>query len=684
MKSKLFAVISYVLLFLALSAGVNAQQLNTDSLLQVIQNGSDIDKLASYQLLAQSARYNNPPLAISYIDQAITLARSINDEKSLAKSLLVKASLDFGRGNFNGARDDYQEALAIYTKEENARSIADVTLSLAGIYYAQGNLPMASDHYLRALRIYEDLRDKAGMVNTFSSLANVYSRQNNFSKSIEYNLKAISIYEESSDKFRTLIGYENVGNIYLRQNNPGLAKYYFSKSLTIYTEIKNNTGIASTLFQLGNIEQLSEQHERAIGYYKRSLDLSRQLRMKPLIVSNLNALASSYFKLKRYDNAIQTYQESIRTARSIDSKIELEEAYQGLAQVYEATKENEKATTFNTLSNELKDSLYNDSTLKTLNDQLLAYQYEKKEQQVKLLNKEQEVRQSELLREKQTTNILTVAAAILGVLFVILVVFTIQNRRIAKSLRKQQVELLEKNKSISEQKEKLDQLNTVKDRFFSIISHDLRNNLTTMKLYFDLIGNKDYVPQDTTEFTRQISGSVENTIDLLENLLVWASAQIKGVPIHLQKLNLHTLSQENINLLSGIAHQKNITLHNNVEEHTTAFADIDMINLVMRNLITNALKFTPEGGTVSILATTYEDYCEVQVKDDGVGIAPENLKRLFNQHEHPTTKGTGNEKGTGLGLMLCKDFIERNNGTIRVESEKDKGSTFFFTLPLRG
>jgi signal transduction histidine kinase len=233
-----------------------------------------------------------------------------------------------------------------------------------------------------------------------------------------------------------------------------------------------------------------------------------------------------------------------------------------------------------------------------------------------------------------------------------------------------------------EQKEKLDQLNTVKDRFFSIISHDLRNNLTTMKLYFDLISNKNYVPGDTTEITRQISGSVENTIDLLENLLVWASAQIKGIPIHIQKLNVHTLSQENINLLSSIAAQKNIELINNVDEHTTAFADIDMINLVLRNLITNAIKFTPENGVVELNASSSLIECVVEVKDNGVGISPENFNRLFNQHEHPTTKGTANEKGTGLGLMLCKDFVERNGGKIWVTSEKDKGTSFFFTLPL--
>jgi signal transduction histidine kinase len=204
-----------------------------------------------------------------------------------------------------------------------------------------------------------------------------------------------------------------------------------------------------------------------------------------------------------------------------------------------------------------------------------------------------------------------------------------------------------------------------------------------MKLYFDLIGNKDYVPEDNSEITRQISGSVENTIDLLENLLVWASAQIKGIPIHIQKLYLHTLAEENISLVNSLAHQKNISMQNDVSESAIAYGDIDMINLVLRNLISNAIKFTGENGHIQIASSMSAGECIVSVKDNGVGISEDNLEKLFDQHQHPSTKGTANEKGTGLGLMLCKEFVERNGGRIWVESTKDIGTTFFFTLPLQ-
>jgi signal transduction histidine kinase/Tfp pilus assembly protein PilF len=673
----------YVLSSLILTSSGAFAQVNTDSLQQVVINGSERDKLAALQQLALINKNNNPQLALNYLNQAIDKAVTLDDQPALAKCFQLAGNIEYRTGNFQKAKDNFQEALNYFVNTKNNKGQAEVTAALAGIYYAQGNLPLAADHYLRSLRYYEEVNDKNGMVNMLSSLGSIYARQNNFSKSIEYNLKAIRLYEETSDKLRSLVGYDNLGNIYLRQNNPRKAQEYFNKSLTLYTEMRNDIGVASTLLQLGNIEYMEGNYDKAVSLFKRSLDISNKLNAQPLQVSNLNALGKTYTTLRLYDKAIDNYQRSIRIAKNVELNIELEEAYQGLSNVYKITKELEKSTTFGVLSRELKDSIYNDSNLKKLTDQLLIYESEKKQQQIELLNKEQQIQNSELLRERQIRNGLTIAAVVLGIFFIVLTIFSVQNRRIAKSLQKQKSELEEKNRSILEQKEKLDQLNTVKDRFFSIISHDLRNNLTTMKLYFDLVSNKEYQSSDNTEITRQISGSVENTIDLLENLLVWASAQIKGIPIHIQKLNVHTLSEENINLLSSLAHQKNIELINEVPEDNTAFGDIDMINLVLRNLVSNAIKFTGEDGRVVLSSFTQGLYRVISVADNGTGISEENLARLFNQHEHPTTKGTANEKGTGLGLMLCKDFVERNGGKIWVESKKDEGTAFFFSLPLQ-
>lgn len=661
---------------------VHAQQLNPDSLQQTLNSGSEQDRINSLLLLGQSVRNSNPTLAIQYYQQAWEKSKAIGNESSAAKAAQSLGGLYFRNGNYENAKSTFIEALSHYQNARNNKGVADVTTSLANTFYAQGNLVQASQYYLNALRYYEEVNDNSGMVTIFSALSTIYARQNNFSKSTEYSIKATQLFEKSSDKFRALVGYDQIGNSYLRQNDLSKARQYFRKSLQLYTELKNEAGIASTLNQLGDIEFKLDNIDKSYALYNQAYSLSKKLRIKPLIIAAQIGRAKCNTEKRQYNAATQAFQDAIALAKSIQSNIELEEAYQGLSLVYERTQQTEKSRTFDVLSKEIRDSLYNDSTRKKLNDQLLIYESEKKEQQIELLNKEQLLRSTELKQQQQFTRWLVIASLVLGILLTIVFVFFIQNRRIANDLRKQQHELIEKNQSILEQKEKLDQLNTVKDRFFSIISHDLRNNLTTMKLYFDLISNEHYVATDHSEITRQISGSVENTIDLLENLLVWASAQIKGIPIHIQPLDLVAITNENIALLNGTASQKQLSLENHLTSDMIAKGDLDMINLVMRNLISNAIKFTPEKGKIDVYAGKTANEITVEVRDNGVGIGPENLEKLFHQHNHPSTKGTGNEKGTGLGLLLCKDFIERNGGKIWVESNRGKGASFFFTLPV--
>lgn len=661
-----------------------AQGFNKDSILQIAQHAPDKEKQQALQLLILYYKNNDPQTALQYVMQQIEVSQRINDEATLAKAYQNAGILSFRVGNFQRAKEFYLQALEKFIQQRNTDAQNEVNSYLGAVYYANGNLPLAAETYLKALRYYEEKNDKAALLNILSSLGSIYSRQNNFSKALEYNLRALRIYEESSDRFRTLVGYDNIGNIYLRQGNLQKAEEFFNKSLKVYRELNNKAGEATTLYQLGTIADKQNDIEQSIAYYGQSIEMAKAIKAQPMQATAELALANNLSKIKLYQQAITSYQNAIRLAKQLEMKIELEEAYRGISQAYAAVKQQQKATTFGELSRELKDSLYNDSNIKKLADLQLVYETEKKQQQIELLSKEQQLQELELKRERESKNFWAYASVALAFIFVVLIYFSIQNKRIANNLRRQKEVLEQKNREVLEQKEQLNQLNNVKDRFFSIISHDLRNNLATMKLYFDLISHPDYKPADHTEATRQISASVENTIDLLENLLVWASAQIKGVPIHIQKLNIHSLIEGNINLVAGNAHQKNISIINASSEHATAMGDIDMIHLVLRNLISNAIKFTNDGGKIQISSKERNGRQIICIQDNGVGISKENLAKLFDQHLHPSTKGTGNEKGTGLGLMLCKDFMERNQGSIRVESEKGKGTSFYIELPIAG
>jgi two-component system sensor histidine kinase/response regulator len=644
---------------------------NTDSLENVMRSGNEKDRAVAAYQLGLYYRYTDADKAIRFLE---TASQNTADADVQAKATFQMGEVYYRTGNFPASKEKYQLSLQQYNVLGNRKSAAESEQALGAVYLIQGNLAMAAEKYLSALRYYETTQERAPMVAIYNSLGTLYAKQNNFTLSIEYTQKAIQIYEQSSNRMQALVGYENIGNAYMKTENYAKAAEYFNKALKAYTELKNNAGVSLSYFHLGMAYEKSGNSEVASSHYTKALALSEKLNLTPLIVSCCNAMGQLELNNGNLKEAGLYFERGSKLAEKSGMKLELEEAYSGLEEVYKLSRATDKARTFGNLSRELKDSLYNDRALKQLSDLQLRYEAEKKQREIELLYKEQQISESELLRIKQLNTLFMYAGLAIAFVLIILIYFFLQNKRYAANLHKQQRELIE-------QKDELNRLNEVKDRFFSIISHDLRNNLTTMKLYFDLISHPNYTPKNQRDMTVQIAGSVQNTIDLLENLLVWASSQIKGTPMHVQELDVYKMTQENLQLLAGNAAHKQIELCNTVPLDLIAFGDKDMINLVIRNLLSNAIKFTGTGGLITVTGKSDGTNVLLRVTDNGVGISKEHVERLFDQHIHPTTKGTANEKGTGLGLMLCKDFVQRNGGRIDVESEKGKGTTFTITLP---
>lgn len=229
----------------------------------------------------------------------------------------------------------------------------------------------------------------------------------------------------------------------------------------------------------------------------------------------------------------------------------------------------------------------------------------------------------------------------------------------------------------------LAKLNSSKDKFFSIIAHDLKNPIFAFNHVASLL-NDEYDNLDENEmkeFIKMLKDSSKNISELLENLLDWSRTQTGKMKFEPQYLEIFRLAESNIGLAQMSAGKKSITLYNKINPKCTVFADNNMLNTVIRNLISNAIKFTPDNGSITIQQTDYEDFIKFSVIDTGVGIAPENIDKLFRIDSTITEKGTNEESGTGLGLILCKEFIEKHNGKIGVASELGNGSEFFFTLP---
>lgn len=248
----------------------------------------------------------------------------------------------------------------------------------------------------------------------------------------------------------------------------------------------------------------------------------------------------------------------------------------------------------------------------------------------------------------------------------------------AEELNKQALELKKSNKQLEE-------LNATKNKFFSIIAHDLKNPFQAIFGFSELLMRNfyDFEEPQRMELLTMIKTSSESAYNLLENLLQWARTQTDRIKYNPSNINIQDIIEQNVVLSKANAEKKNIAILAVIQCSGQAWADFNMINLVLRNLLSNAIKFTPNNGKITISCFDTGSFeCKISVKDTGVGMSKENIKKLFRIDEYFSTSGTAGESGTGLGLIICKEFIEKNLGKLTIESELDKGTTFSFTLPL--
>ena len=299
------------------------------------------------------------------------------------------------------------------------------------------------------------------------------------------------------------------------------------------------------------------------------------------------------------------------------------------------------------------------------------------------------MRHSQQLNNAQIRNQQVIIGFVLFILLGSFVLSVVFHRRYQTN-QKLNIQLSLKNRQIEEHQEHVEKLNielkeanATKDKFFSIVAHDLKNPFNSFLVLTKLL-HDDYdtfTKEEQKQFISQIISSAENTYSLLQNLLDWASAQSGKTNVIRENINLQKLSQETIASMETVARNKDIHIISNVTDSSFVYADKNMVSTVLLNLVSNAVKFTPHNGRVEINSSRKNGFIEMEVKDTGVGIAAENISKLFKPGEKYQTTGTNKEKGTGLGLILCKEFVEKNGGKIEVESELGKGSTFTVVLP---
>lgn len=598
-------------------------------------------------------------------------------------------------------------------------------------YDQTGNWEEASKNLTNAIDIFRETRDTTSLVATYLNLGVLYSYGKEQVKGLEYIIKAKNLAETTEDKFGLPEAYTNIGSFYEYLKEYRAAYRYYSKALEIEKEKNETDNISMSYIALGyiniklkNLDEALENLKQAQQLLPEIEDLHRETEVLILFayyyleVDNLPEAEAIIQKVdsmiykqkferlhtdlsylqgklqlqkKHYRAALAQFDEAIKYSDELQQYDILNDIYTDKAEAHAMLGEYEKAYEMQVLKNESNELLQPNKVAQVLGEfereEILKEERAQQQLQQQL---EAEKDRNNKYRERVQLQVTAFASILLVVVLIIMSYYAILRKRHAKVLKEnydtinRQKVMLEKNlEQLAEDEQKLKKLNATKDKFFSIIAHDLKNPFNVMIGISDLIRTNSDI-KHTKEFEQMIDGMFQaatSGYNLLENLLEWSRTQTDSIQFNPGNFSFQKIFSSNESLFKEAARSKNIAI-SWPSTNKKVFADYNMVNFIFRNLMNNAIKFSNRGGKIEVMVESDEQMMYCTVKDNGVGMNADTVNKLFKIEHSVQMDGTANEKGTGLGLILCKEFVEKNNGSIRVESKEDKGSAFTFALPL--
>jgi signal transduction histidine kinase len=630
-------------------------QIKADSIFNIASDKPDSAKFNYYSGLCWEYRYNNTKLSLESGAKALEIARKQSNKNYESKILNLIGVVFKGRNNPDLAMEYAQKALTAAQEAKDSIEIGYAENNTGAIYEMKSFNTLAIEHILTALKIFEHLNYKRGIAYCTVNLATIFKDQHNLKKSIEYYSRALAIRTELGDKIGRGLLLNSMAAAYLDNGSFDMALSQYMECRKIAEEEGDKNLLSSAYNGLSKIKFYEKDYQAALDYQLEASKLFKEIGNKVIEVSSDIYLSAIYSNLKKFKEAeeylklVENYPDNAKTKKQVMN-------YYGANSVFfELKGDLKKALYFNRLHSDMKDSIDRYENLAQSDELVAVDKYLSVKNQNLLL-------QNSIKFEENQKKYLAVITSLLIITFMVI----FWRYRAKKAANK-----------------KLSKLNTMKDLLFGIIAHDLKNPFQS------ILGNTGLLLKELDNLSKDemkslitmIDVSGKQTFRLLENLLYWSLSQTDGVKFDPEKVSLSEIANETMALLTNLAHAKNIMLNSNSIEEYFAFCDKEMIKLVFRNLVTNAIKFTLDGGKVNIEFTRKEGIIEVSVSDTGIGMSPETRDSLRNMGMHTSVPGTIGEMGTGLGLMLCKDFIEKNNGYLLIDSEPGTGSNFHFTIP---
>jgi signal transduction histidine kinase len=565
------------------------------------------------------------------------------------------------------------KALEYFERSADLAKKLNFTLRLANNYYdigfchlLKGDFDKSLNNYQQSAKLYEQLKDNRRLVNSYMSIGNVFFQNKDLIRAGDYYDKAEIIIQQSKDSNQLSTLYSERGMIYDQTSKFDSALLYLEKSLLIARLINDEGLIANQLANIGLTYKHLKKTSLALQYFDSVLVLYNKMQQPPLdnIAAMYNNIGATEAQAGNYTKAIAAFNKSIDGALHESTQGIVLENYRNMADMFGNMKDYKQEAEYLKKYHHLKDSLFSSDNKNQLTQLEADYQVEKKN--ISLVKQE-----AETVNQKNQRNIFIVIA--IGAIL-LLTTLTFFYRRIKQN----NLLLQEKNIQINTQKEELQKLNQVKDRLFSIISHDLRNPLVTLRTYLTMFDNPSLSDEKKLRFKTQTQQAVIQTSDMLDNLLVWANMQIKNTATNITNIQLEDCIDDAIAAAKAQATQKNIAIIKDIAV-TTAAAEHNILEITLRNIITNAIKYSNANSSIFIKTSQYEEHTCITVKDEGIGMSQQQIDALINNVTE-STAGTQGEKGSGLGLFLVMELLKKINGSLKIESEPGNGSSFIIEL----
>ncbi|MBN1252045.1 MAG: tetratricopeptide repeat protein [Bacteroidales bacterium] len=669
MKKLLIILIFHGLMFL-FSVKVYSQQ-SIDCLIKVVDTCKIERKPIVYSQLADEYYYsgNFENSLIYYLKSAEESLKNIDS----SYTILIESYGNVGflyneMAIYDKAIEYNKKALKYAQLYKNQIGIANAYNGLGNSYIKLADFEKAAFYFENALEIDIKIGNKSVLSLDYNSLGKLYQQWQKYNIALEYFQKALDIDEKENRRDKMAIRFNSIGIVYKDIEMYDSAIFFLNKALYLDQELSNEKEIAIRMSNLGSVYSQINEFDKAEKLFKQAISIFKNLEINYSLSISYNELAELYLRKNEYKLAKRYSQESLALSNNLHINNITKENYKRLSTISYITSNYKSAFHYYQLYSDIKDSIFNEKSMNAINILEVKHQTQKKELEIELLSNINEINILELEKNKTKRRFLNIYL-IMALLLVIVILI------ILLIIKKSNIKLEKKNLELS-------LLNATKDKFFSIISHDLKNPLSAFWNIANSLDQNifDLSKEEIKYYTEQLKQSSGTVYEMLENLLLWAKSQLGGIKPQFENLNLKILVDNIIKSTKPFVNTKNIELINDINADIVWFTDKNIINTILRNFITNGIKFSDKDGKVIISAERMNGFMQIKVKDTGIGISELDINKLFKIDFDTKKIGFSEEKGSGLGLILCEDLVKIINGKITVESKVNKGSAFIINL----